>query len=59
MSNKYSWIDVVNGESEKIGSFNELVKFARQELGSLSTPPTKHQMGKKKSEDAIFYFFSK
>ena len=30
------------------GGVNEPVKFAGQELGSLSTPPTKHQMGKKK-----------
>ena len=49
MSNKYSWIDLINGESEQIGSFNEPVKFAGQELESLSTPPTKHQMEKKKN----------
>ena len=47
MSDKYCWIDVVNGESEQIGSFNEPVKFAGQELESLSTLPTKHQMEKK------------
>ena len=56
MSNKYSWIDVLNGESEQIGSFNEPVKFAGQELESLSTPPTKHQMGKKKKICLIFHF---